>query len=150
MVKELFLAIFLGLFLGFALTGSVLGLLKSKKTPTNTRPTPTLAATTSPSLSTSPSPSTEATVNLTVTSPVNDSLVDTKNITLKGQTSAQATIIITLNDSAQTATADQSGNFEIPLTLDTGINLIQVVAVDSNHITSAEQKLTITYSTAKI
>ncbi len=150
MVKELSLAIILGLIIGFVVTGGVISLTKNKNPATkNTTPTPTITAiTTSPSeTTTSDTPTPVQT--LTISSPVNETVVDTDKQTITGTTNPNATIIIATSNDSITATADQQGNFSVPITLDVGINGIQVVSFDptGNH---QEVDLTVTYSTAKI
>ena len=65
---------------------------------------------------------------LNVTSPLDGATLSTTSVKVTGQTAPGATVII--ND--QTVTADNNGNFSIPLVLDVGPNVIDVVAMDNN------------------
>ncbi len=150
MVKELSLVIILGLIIGFLVTGGVISLTRNKNSSTNNiTPTPSVAAiTTSPSETTTNDTPTPV-QTLTITSPVNETVVDTDKQTLTGTTNPNATVVIATSNDSITATADKQGNFSVPITLDVGINGIQVVSFDQsgNH---QEVDLTVTYSTAKI
>ena len=151
MVKELIIAILLGSILGFILTGSFLGISKnSKNINKNNLPTPTLSDTqkptpTVPVISPTPSPS----VALNITSPTDNSLYDTAKITVTGNSQPQNTILIKDNKSTYTLVTDNSGSFSIPITLDTGTNLLQITAFDKND-NQTEVDISVTYSTAKI
>ena len=65
---------------------------------------------------------------LNVTSPLDGATLGTTSVKVTGQTAPGATVIV--ND--QTVTADNNGNFSIPLVLDVGSNVIDVVAMDNN------------------
>jgi uncharacterized protein YfaP (DUF2135 family) len=67
-------------------------------------------------------------VPLKVTDPVDASTLTENNITVKGTTSPGA--VVTVND--QTSMADNNGNFSIPISVDDGVNAIDVTATDAN------------------
>lgn len=68
------------------------------------------------------------TIPLNVISPVDGSNVSGAAVTVTGQTTPEATVSV--ND--QVDTADDNGNFSIPISLNPGPNSIDVVAVDDN------------------
>lgn len=152
MVKELVIAILLGSTLGFILTGSFLGLSKNKSLfNKSSGPTPTIQSNLTPTTfsdnitTVTPTPA----VNLTVTSPTNNSISNTAKITITGNTQPQNLIIIKNSKNTYTGDADDTGAFSIPIELESGINIVQIVSFDQDD-NQAEIDLNITYSTAKI
>ncbi|MBN1643646.1 MAG: hypothetical protein JW856_02340 [Dehalococcoidales bacterium] len=67
-----------------------------------------------------------AALPLTVSEPVNDSVVTSQSVTVKGTTNADAVVSI----NGKIVSVDASGNFSEPVTLELGPNLIEVVASD--------------------
>lgn len=67
-----------------------------------------------------------AALPLTVSEPVNDSMVKSQTVTLKGVTNADAVVSI----NGKIVSVDASGNFSEAVTLELGPNLIEVVASD--------------------
>jgi hypothetical protein len=67
-------------------------------------------------------------IPLTVTQPVDASTLTTSTVVVKGQTAPGATVII--ND--QTTVADVNGNFSLTVSLESGPNLIDVIAQDED------------------
>ena len=151
MFKEIFLAIILGTLLGFGLTGGYFAIKKNVSQPsTSTSVTPTLAAQISSNPTITPSPAIVDTNNqLIISSPENEALVSNSKITLKGSASPKSTIIITTDTKNYHTTADSSGKFSLEIEIETGSNLIQVDAIDTNDNQSSSQ-IIVTYSTAKI
>jgi len=148
MIKELFLAIILGSLLGFGLTGSYLA-LKPKKPATTVTPTPTISSTISPP-STSPSPTeTLSDFKIIIDSPVDQSITATSKTKLTGSSSADTTIIIQTSTRNYQTVTDKNGNFSLEIDLESGANLIKIIAVDSE-LQQTETSLLITYSTAQI
>jgi hypothetical protein len=67
-------------------------------------------------------------IALKVVTPDDGATLNTGRITVKGQTAPGA--IVSVND--QVGTADEQGNFSIAIILDSGVNLIEVSAIDSS------------------
>jgi len=65
---------------------------------------------------------------LKVSEPADAATLTEANIAVKGQTQPGASVSV--ND--QIGTADSQGNFSIPLSLDDGLNAIDIIAVDNN------------------
>ena len=82
---------------------------------------------------------TSSIMSLVITSPINNSTLDSTNATVKGKTSPKAEIFV--ND--QEGTADANGNFSISIGLDEGSNLITVSANDAEGNVS-QQELNVT------
>ncbi|MFZ2153085.1 MAG: hypothetical protein WAV41_03435 [Microgenomates group bacterium] len=157
MIKEIFLAIALGALLGFGITGSYVSNTKKNKKPiiATAIPTPAEIVTLSPS-SPSPtikvSPTTELTTtstSLTVTNPLDETIVSNSLIELKGQTVPSSLVFINSSQKSYQIRTDEKGWFSQELELDSGLNNIQIDAFDpSDNQTSAT--IQVTYSTAKI
>jgi hypothetical protein len=81
-------------------------------------------ASSAPGVSESPS----GTIPLEVTSPADGATLNTADFVVKGQTAAGAVVIV--NDQFQIA--DDQGNFSIPVSLENGINVIDVTASDDS------------------
>ena len=79
---------------------------------------------------------------LTIESPKNGDIINSKSVTLKGKTTANADVFI--ND--QQTKADANGNFSITLNLDEGANDIVVTAND-NEGNVVEQDLSVNIQT---
>lgn len=97
----------------------------------------------------SPSPTTiqvPITVALSITQPVDGSVVDTKSITITGKTNPDATIIISTPISDQVVQPTTLGDYSITQTLDSGVNEITLLAIGSNG-QEVSKKIAVTYST---
>src|ERR1035437_3361665 len=98
MFKELFLAIILGALLGFGITGVVLALKNSQKTSSTPSSTvknqPITSGTIAPQPSENPSNLDTNNHQITIESPVNESIVANSKVTIKGSTSPQSSLII--------------------------------------------------------
>ena len=156
MIKELLLAVILGALLGFGVTGSVIAFKNNK----NTSPTipktvalPSISGTNSvkPLPSDNPDTTSNGTVNnrITIDSPDNESIVDNSKVTIKGSTSPQSSIIVSTPSKSFFANSDNAGNFNVDIDVDSGVNQIQIDAIDPQD-NQATTNLIITYSTAKI
>lgn len=152
MIKELFLAIILGAILGFGLTGGFLALNKNKSnTSTNTVKKETVLTPT-PEISQSPTPTViqKSEGSLTINSPENESVINTSKTTIKGSTSPNDIVIIQTPIKIYNSIADNSGNFNVDITLESGVNSIKITSVDSQTNETSELDLLVTYSTAKL
>lgn len=104
----------------------VVGAVGCKKTATPTpSPTPTPTLTPTPT----PTPTTVA-LFLSVTSPQDQSVVNTASISVSGSTIPGAVVSVSVNDSIYIPSVDNTGHFAISVPLDEGPNLIEVVASD--------------------
>lgn len=148
MIKELFLAAFIGGILGLGITGGYIT-LKNKNTQSN-QPVisePTLIPTPT---ETSSNPETNQSIDgLQIDSPENNSLISTSKITITGLTKANSHIIVATNTDSFIGEADNQGKFEIPTELEAGLNLIKISSIDSDG-NQKDTEINVTYSTAKI
>ena len=158
-MKELFLAIILGALLGFGITGGFLAVQNSKKGKTITStisvsPTTDPSAVLTPTTNDIPTPIsansqiTASTGQVTIDSPKNNDVVANTKVTLKGSAVAQSTLVITTPIKTYYTQADNAGNFNIDIDVDSGVNRVQVDAIDPQENQTTAQIL-VTYSTAK-
>jgi cytoskeletal protein RodZ len=156
MFKELLLAVVLGALLGFGITGGIIALKNSKSSSfssgqTAAQPTSPNTITTKPQPSDNPSGNSLGTNNhqITIDSPENESIVTNSKVTVKGSTSPQSTLVITTPSKSYFATADNAGNFNVDIDIDSGVNQVQIDSIDPQD-DQATTQLIITYSTANI
>jgi hypothetical protein len=109
----------------------------AKTAPDETEPITTIA----PSLETSNMGAVESTLVLQLTAPINNSVVSTSSIVVKGKTAPLADVFV--ND--KETKADANGLFSLSMTLDEGENTILVVANDSDGRVG-ETEATVTYT----
>jgi hypothetical protein len=154
MLKDIFLALFLGALLGFGLTGGYFAVNK-KRTTTTPPASEITSAIPSPITSINTPTSTEtnntSTINhqITIDSPLNQSLVSNSKITIKGTTSPNSFLVISTPVKSYYYQSDAAGNFSIDVEIDSGANLIDINSFDAND-NSAKATILVTYSTAKI
>lgn len=93
-----------------------------------------------------PSPTPNTQNFLTVENPKDESVTDTKTITISGKTEPGATIIISTENNDQVINAAANGDFTLTNSIGSGTNIIQITAVFAN---GEEKKVTrtVTYST---
>ncbi|MFC1873382.1 hypothetical protein ACFLW3_01035 [Chloroflexota bacterium] len=82
-----------------------------------------------------------AALPLTVTEPINDSVVTSQTVTVRGATNADAVVSV----NGEIVSVDASGGFSKPVTLELGPNLIEVLASDF-YGNSATLTITVIYS----
>lgn len=137
MKKELFLAILIGLVLGLVI---VFGIYRTKIffTPKNevSQPTPTTTTT----------PADEVISNLLIHSPLDETIVETEEVTIAGTTNPNYFIAIIVNDQNFITNADESGNFSLSVKLETGSNVMQINSIDEDGEIITKE-LTVIYST---
>lgn len=151
MKKEVFLAISIGFILGLVITFGIWTANKSlKNLPAGIPASPTPSSSTPDAGEVTPAPQPAANLlPLTISSPIDEALLDKNTVSVVGKTQAGATIALISETGEQILTADSSGNFSADITLEGGYNLISITAYDKDgHSTS--QTLTVTYTTAKI
>jgi Glucodextranase, domain B len=146
MKKEVFLAVLVGFVLGLLITFGVWTANRSLKP--NVRPN--IASSLPTPL---PSPvsqeSSPSVVNLSITSPADETLTGTDTITLSGKTSPGAAVAVTYEGGEEILTADTTGAFSTDIKLEGGYNRITATAFDQNGNQNS-QEILVTYSTTKI
>jgi len=137
MKKEVVVAILIGLTLGLVVT---YGVYRARTSLLNLPATQTTGETPSPTPSSSPHNT------LTLLSPSDESVQNTKDVKVTGTTDPDATVVIFVNDKVQVTTADKSGNFSLQTQLNSvngGSNVITVRTIDENGNTAEEQRTVI-------
>ncbi|MDO8686730.1 MAG: hypothetical protein Q7K11_00780 [Candidatus Berkelbacteria bacterium] len=79
-----------------------------------------------------PSPTPKSSIYLTIESPKNEDVVDTKTITVSGKTIPEATIVISSGDFDQVISPARNGDFTATLTIGDGQNKIDITAIAPN------------------
>ncbi|MBU3935142.1 hypothetical protein KJ909_00530 [Patescibacteria group bacterium] len=151
MIKEYLIAVILGLLLGFGATGAYYS-LQTGKNKQNEPVTQANIPTPPPSqenVSTSSDLEKPTQNNLVIDSPKNYTIVNNSKINITGTTSPQSLIVITTPVDSYTDKTDEKGNFDLAVTLESGFNIVQISAIDSQNI-QTDLELIVTYSTANI
>lgn len=93
-----------------------------------------------------PTPTPNPAVFLSLEKPKNEEVSDTKTITVSGKTTSDAVIAIVTESADRVITSASNGNFSANITLDDGVNKIEITAIAPN---GEEVKVirTVTYST---
>ena len=149
MFKELILAIIIGAILGLGLTGGYLSMQHRNNSPQKEQiiTEPTLIPTSSQQqISDSEKPIDN---DLKVNSPENNSLLNSDKINISGVTSKNSNVIITTQTKSFIGKSDEIGNFKVPITLESGFNIVKITSIDSSN-NQKDTLINITYSTAKI
>ena len=156
MIKDLFLAIVLGALLGFGITGAFLAIRHNKSNPAAPPSSVTAAPTssenqagTSPTSTPNTNPSASDSKNIVIDTPENSAIVSNSKINLKGSTIPNSLILIITPIKTYSVKSNSSGNFDLDIDLETGVNIIKITSISPDDIQS-ETQLIITYSTAKI
>lgn len=151
MIKELFLAIVIGAILGFGLTGGYLTFRQKNQTPK-------IATISQPTIIPTPTTTTVVTTvnnqevvdkKITIISPEDNLLIFKDSLNIKGNTSKNSQIIINTSTQNFSGQSDQNGIFDIPITLDGGLNIIKISAIDSQG-NQVDTEINVTFSTTKI
>jgi hypothetical protein len=146
MRKEVILAIAIGAILGFGIMSFFR--LNRQKTETSLKITPTVQPTLKEEkTNASPTPSKDK-ISLKIIEPEDEAVVSSSKLTIKGETSPLATVVVIWEEGEDILVADDKGKFETEVELIGGANDIQISAYDAEN-NSAEKLLTVTYSTAK-
>lgn len=140
MKKEVFFAIFLGLFLGIIIT---YGLYRARTTLLSKPNTNILNATPSPLPQNSPLGS------LSITSPEDEIIQSSAQLTVAGTTEAHSFVVIIVNDQDHITTADDSGAFSVEITLEKGSNVILIKSMDEDGKV-VEDERTVIYTTTSL
>ena len=149
MFKELILAIIIGAILGLGITGGYMTMQHKseppKEKPIITEPTLIPTDTNSPKAqNTTPAP--EA---ITISSPEPNALVTSEKLSIAGIAPKNSNIIIVTPSNSFMGKSDDQGKFQIAITLDSGLNMVKITAIDQEN-TQKDTSINVTYSTAKI
>lgn len=136
MKKEIIFAIFLGLGLGLIITYGVYRARTTLQKPVAQEAEQIIEAT----------PLASAETNLSITSPEDETITESQELTVAGSTNPNSFVVVIVNNQDNITTADQSGNFSVVITLETGSNVIQVHSIDEDGNTSIKE-ITVIYST---
>jgi len=93
-----------------------------------------------------PTPSPKADAFLTIDSPANEDVVDSKTVVVKGKTSPDATVIATSDVDSEMVSPAQNGDFSITLTIGSGENVLEVTTILPNGDMQTLRR-SLTYST---
>jgi hypothetical protein len=140
--KSLFIAIILAMLLPAMVTGCAQPVTQ-KSTPAPPQPAPVSPQPTpaSPPPTPVPPPETPPTnLPLTVTQPVDGSIVNSDTVEVKGRTSPGA--VVSVND--EIVNADAQGAFTLTIPLEEGLNTLEVIASDDTG-NEASVSLTVAY-----
>lgn len=94
----------------------------------------------------SPSPTPAKTIFLTLDSPKNESVADTKSITVSGSTTPDAAIIISSDSQDLVVKPTTTGKFSATVGVGDGQNVLEIVAIGPTG-QEAKETRTITFST---
>jgi hypothetical protein len=141
--KEVLIAIIIGFGLGLVLTFGIWSANKTMKEPTETAPSPT------PAKETTPTPTPQLGFSLTITSPEDGSISAEDEVTVSGQTTPRAIVVMIYQEGEKILEADEEGLFSTKVSLAGGVNEIQISAHDREG-NEAEETITVVYSTAEI
>jgi hypothetical protein len=122
MKKELFFAVIIGLFVGLVITYGIYRVRTGvpKQTLNNKNGTEATGSATTDS------------GNLVLTSPEDESVQTTSDVTIAGTTIPDSFVVIFVNNKENITTADQSGNFSIATKLDAGSTIIRVHSIQED------------------
>ncbi len=93
-----------------------------------------------------PTPTPKPTIFLSLSQPINESVVTSKTLSISGKTEPEATVIVITDSGEQILQPSSQGDFSTTITLADDQNLITVWALAPNGET-ANLKRTVTYST---
>ena len=93
-----------------------------------------------------PTPTPKPTIFLSLSQPINESVVTSKTLSISGKTEPEATVIVITDSGEQVLQPSSQGDFSTTITLADDQNLITVWALAPNGET-ANLKRTVTYST---
>lgn len=142
MKKEVLLAIIIGFGIGLLITFGIYTARTALEN--NPKPSPPPQNPTN-----SQEPTATLSAQLTITSPLNDTLIDNDTIQLKGKATPEAIITVITSKNQQIVSADDQGDFTTAVKLAGGANQIDITAFTAEG-SKTETKLNIVYSTAKI
>lgn len=149
MIKEILLAAFIGGILGLGITGGYLTLqnknISAKDNSKAIITEPTLVPTQPQSFI----ETTQKIDDIQINAPEDNSLISTEKTSLDGITTPNSHIVIVTTTKSFISESDANGKFNVPITLDSGLNVIKISSIDQNH-SQKDTQINVTYSTAKI
>ena len=149
MIKEILLAAFIGGILGLGITGGYVTLqnknISAKDNQKAIITEPTLVPTQPQSLL----KETQNIDNIQINSPEDNSLISTEKTSIKGITIPNSHVIIATASKSFIGQSDSDGQFDIPIVLDNGLNIVKISSIYQNN-SHKDTQINITYSTAKI
>lgn len=74
----------------------------------------------------------EASGQLAITSPENNLITDSQRLIVSGNTQANNSVVIVLNDQEVITNADESGNFSKEIRLDQGANILSIYSINQD------------------
>lgn len=92
-------------------------------------------------ITTSPSPSNKNPNVLTIDNPKDESVVTSASVTVSGKTSPNAKIVIVNQATQESANPTTTGNFSATIGLESGENIIMIIAVFPNGETVSEKRI---------
>jgi hypothetical protein len=150
MIKEILLAAFIGGILGLGITGGYVTLQNKNISAKNNQKAvisePTLIPTQPESLMKVNDKTIE---NIKINSPEDNALVSSEKTNIAGITTSNSHIIIATTSKSFVGQSDDQGKFNIPITLDSGLNIVKISSVDTDN-NQKDTQINITYSSAKI
>ncbi len=139
MKAERFILSFIAILFGLLVAGVAFYLYQMTRTVSPTSQTTTVTQ--------NPTPTPDTSANfISIDSPVNESVVDKKTISVSGKTVANSTIIVSDGTTDDVVKPTTTGSFSLTQTLDDGTNIIQITVIFPD---GTEKKVTrtVTYST---
>ncbi len=97
------------------------------------------------SIVSTPTPTTAPIIFLSISNPINESVVSNKTLTVSGKTEPEATVIVITESGQQVLQPSSQGDFSTTVILSDDQNLITVWALTPNGESTSIQK-TVTYS----
>lgn len=144
MRKEVIFAIFFGLILGAIIIFGIQFANKASQNAATISPSPTPLVNNQ-----APTPTSPEEQLLTVSSPVNNSVINQSSVSITGKTFKKAIIAATSNESEVLSQASEDGTFNFSFPLVGGENQIKIQS-QSTDGKSATYDLLVIYTTAKI
>lgn len=124
MRKEVLLAILIGVGLGLLITFAV---YQNRRSESDAQKDQVQELISSPTLNEQ-----ENTSQLAITSPENNLIIDSQRLIVSGNTQANNSVIIVINDQEIITNADESGNFSKEIRLDQGANILTIYSINQD------------------
>lgn len=96
-------------------------------------------------LVTSPNPSPKPSIFVSVESPKHEEVVDRRLVSVLGKTAKDATVVLSVQSTDYVLTPSSSGDFSATVTIENGVNLIEILAIAPNG-EEAKEVRTVAYS----
>lgn len=153
MLKQIFIAIIIGSFLGLSLTTAYF----YSKNKNNPSPPPVENSTIEEEKeeenieeqNTNTQEENISTTFLDIFTPEHESIVEKENLSISGKTNPGNIVIINTLEETFHTVSQESGEFDIDISLTPGINILHFTTIASDD-SQIEKEILVTYSTAKI